>query len=46
MSDSKTLLIHLLIKLGLIDSKFFGKIRLDFENGKVVHYVVEKSGKL
>ena len=46
MSDSKTLLIHLLIKLGLIDDKFFGKLTFDFQNGKVVHYTKTESGKL
>ncbi len=46
MKDSKMLLIHLLIKLGLIHDKFYGKLTFDFQDGKVVHYVKEESGKL
>lgn len=46
MKDSKMLLIQLLIKLGLIHDKFYGKLIFDFQNGKVVHCVTEESRKL
>jgi len=44
--EAKKLFIHLLVKLGLIHEKFYGKLTFDFQNGKVVHYVKEESGKL
>jgi hypothetical protein len=46
MKDSTLLLINLLIKLGLIHDKFYGDLTLNFQNGKVVHYVKKESGKL
>jgi hypothetical protein len=44
--EAKKLLIHLLIKLGLIHKNFYGKLIFDFQDGEVVHYVKEESGKL
>ena len=46
MTDRGKLIIQLLIKLGLIDDKFYGKLSFDFQNGKVVHYTKTESGKL
>lgn len=46
MTDPGRLIIQLLIKLGLIHDKFYGKLSFDFQNGKVVHYTKEESGKL
>lgn len=46
MKDSTLLLINLLIKLGLIHDKFYGKLTFDFQNGKVVHCVAAESKKL
>ena len=46
MKDSKTLLIHLLIKMGLIEKDFYGKVTFDFQKGDTVHCTIEKSRKL
>jgi hypothetical protein len=45
MEDADMLITHLLIKNGIIDKNYFGRISLVFEKGNLVHCASKKSGK-
>lgn len=45
MEDAEILLTHLLMKNGIVDKNYFGKIGLVFEGGKIVHFTSKKNGK-